>query len=183
MPPEVVQSLRELPGELGCEVVKRTFWHDWVYIKGSTLHIHTLYYIWQDELSLVLLTTHLRLVKEVRLHTFQITHYRTETKTYVKIVSAPWETVKAILLFFDLGWNKDGERAIKVTFDDFLRPVLEAQRAKKPYGKLIKGLPEEEVERISSYYSTPKECLGSGGSSLIVYGYTTESDHEVDVEG
>lgn len=151
-----------------------------MYIKGTTLHIHTLYYTWPDELDLVQLAAHLcLLVKEVRFHTFHLSHHRTATRTYVFITTAPWEKVKGILPLLDLDWNEEGERIIKVTFDDFLRPVIEAQKAKKPFDRLIKSLPADEVNRISSYYEYPKECLGN---NLFVYGYATESNHEVDVE-
>ena len=177
---QVVQSLREAPGELGCKILGKAFWNDWVYIKDTTLHVHTPYYTWPDELNLVQLATHLRLVKEVRLHTFHLSHYRTATQTYVFITTSPWAIVKGVLPFLDLGWNEGGKRAIKVTFDDFLRPVIEAREAKKPYGRLIKSLPAEEVKRISTYYKFPQVYLGG---NLFVHGYSTESDHEVDVEG
>lgn len=85
-----------------------------------------------------------------------------------------------IFPFLDLGWNEEGKRAISVTFDNFLHPVIEARGAEKPYGKLIKNLPAEEVKRISTYRKFSQVCLGG---NLFVHGYSTELDHEVDVEG
>ena len=53
--------------------------------------------------------------------------------------------MKFYLPYIDLGpWvERDGkrERAIKITFDNFLQPVvLEAKRARKPYAPLIYDL-------------------------------------------
>lgn len=41
-------------------------------------------------------------------------------------------------------------------------------------------MPAEEVKHISMYYKLPQVYLGG---NLLVWGYSTESDHEVDIEG
>ena len=71
----------------------------------------------------------------------------------------------------------DGKREdpIRFTFDDFLHPVIEAWRAKKPYIPLIYDLPAPESKRISTTYHLPHLFLGL---NPFTQGY---SDHEVDI--
>ena len=42
------------------------------------------------------------------------------------------------------------ERAVRITFDEFLRPVVEAWKARLPYAELIFRLPQSELELIAS---------------------------------
>ena len=49
-----------------------------IYIIGTTLHIHVLHIRKLDELNLILLATHLRLVDEVRIHNFHLHFYLTD---------------------------------------------------------------------------------------------------------
>ena len=127
--------------------------------------------------------TSLRLVSEVRIHTFHLTHYRTAERGYVHISTSPWVVVKFVLSCINPGprveSNRETERVIKVTFDNFLYPVIEAWKAKKPYIPLISRLPASESTRITTIYELPQLFLGLW---RVVRGYSTESDHEVDVE-
>ena len=101
----------------------------------------------------------------------------------MRITPSHWETVKFYLPYIDLGpWvERDGkrERAIKITFDDFLQPAVEARRARKPYAPLIYDLPECEADLISTYHNLPNVHLGL---SVFTRGYSSESDREVDIE-
>ena len=71
------------------------------------------------------------------------------------------------------------ERAIRITFDDFLRPAVEAWKAGKPYARLIYDIPEYETDPISTYTSLPHVHLGL---SILTRGYSSESEGEVDIE-
>ena len=77
--------------------------------------------------------------------------------------------------------ERDGKRkrAIKITFDDFLRPTVEARRARKPYAPLIYDLPECKADLISTYHNLLDVHLGL---SVFTRGYSLESDFEVDIE-
>lgn len=154
-----------------------------VYIIGTTLHVHVLHIRKKDELNLILLATHLRLVDEVRIHNFQLHFYLTSRRVHVRITLSHWETVRFYLPYINRGsWvEREGkrEREIRITFDDFLRPAIEAKRAWKPYAPLILGIPEYETDLISTYHPLPRVHwrLGPGDE-----GYSSESDYEVDVE-
>ena len=56
---------------------------------------------------------------------------------------------------------RDGkiERAIKITFDDFLKPVVEAWRAGEPYTDIFFKIPEYEVDSLL-LTSTCRGCTG-----------------------
>ena len=71
------------------------------------------------------------------------------------------------------------ERAIKITFDDFLRPAVEAWRVGKPYAQLIHDIQDYKIELISSYTNLPHIHFGL---DVFTRGYSSESDFEVDVE-
>ena len=71
------------------------------------------------------------------------------------------------------------ERKIKFTFDDFLRPAVEARRAGKPYAKLINNIPEYEMDLISTYHNLPFLHKGLG---IFTDGYSLEFDYEVEFE-
>ena len=77
--------------------------------------------------------------------------------------------------------ERDGkkERAIRITFDEFLRPVIEARRAGKPYEKLIHDIPEYETDLISTYHKLPYQHRGLG---TFASSYSSESEQEVDIE-
>ena len=82
--------------------------------------MHTLRICKTDELNLVLLATHLRLVDEVRIHNFQINHYYTSRRAHVRLTQAHWRTVEFVLPYINRGpWvEREGtrERAVKITF-------------------------------------------------------------------
>ena len=70
------------------------------------------------------------------------------------------------------------ERAVKITFDDFLRPVVEAWKAGKPYAQLIWDIPKYETNIISTYNNLLEVHLGL---NLLVRGYSSKLDVEVDI--
>ena len=70
------------------------------------------------------------------------------------------------------------ERAVKITFDDFLQPTVEAWRASKPYAQLVFDLVEYETNLITTYTSLVELHLGL---NLLVRGYSSQSEGEVDI--
>ena len=70
------------------------------------------------------------------------------------------------------------ERAVKITFDDFLQPAIEAWRAGEPYADLIYDILEYKMDLISSYTNLPRVHLGL---SIFARGYSSELDLEVDI--
>ena len=69
------------------------------------------------------------------------------------------------------------ERAIKITFDNFLKPALEAWRSGLSYAGLVFGIPEYETDLISTCSNLPwvhREL------SAFAEGYSSDSELEVD---
>ena len=95
-----------------------------------------------------------RLVDKVSIHSFHLHYYLTARKTHVRITPSHWETVRFVLPFINRGpfvdRNGKKERAIRITFDDFLRPAIEARRAGRPYAELIHNIPEYKTDLIST---------------------------------
>ena len=180
----IAQFLRGVsPEGPPCIVIEKVSETKAVYVIGTTLHVHTLHLRKRDELNFILLATHLRLVDEVRIHNFHINHYLTSRRAHVRITQSYWRTVEFILPYINRGpWvEREGvkERAVRITFDDFLRPAVEAWKAGKPYAQLICDIPEYETDLISTYTNLPHVHLGL---SVFVRGYSSESDYEVDIE-
>ena len=154
-----------------------------VYVIGTTLHVHVLKLRRRDKVNLIQIATQLRLVDEVRIHSFHLHYYLSARKTHVRIIPSHWETVKFVLPFINRGpWierNGKKERAVKITFDDFLHPALEARRAGKPYANLIYDIPEYETDLISTYHNLPYLHRGLG---IFTPGYSSESEEAVDLE-
>lgn len=150
---------------------------------GTTLHVHILHLCKKDKLNFILLATYLHLVDEVRIHNLQTNHYYTYRRAHVRITQAHWKTVEFVLPYINRGpWVECGgkrERAIRITFNDFLRPAIEVWRAGLPYAKLICSIPKYEIDLISTYTNLPHVHLGM---SAFVKGYSNESDIAVDVE-
>ena len=70
------------------------------------------------------------------------------------------------------------ERAVEITFDDYLQPAIKACRVGKPYAQLFFDLPEYESNLITTYSSIPELHLGL---NLLVRGYPSDSEGEVDI--
>ena len=70
------------------------------------------------------------------------------------------------------------ERAVRITFDEFLRPAVEAWKAGLPYRHLVFDIPEYKTDLISSWINLPTV---HARVSPFVIGYSSESDREVDV--
>lgn len=145
--------------------------------------MYVLYVRSRDELNQILLATHLRLVKEVRLHTCQLSEYYTARKQHLRVTQSPWRSVAFLLPYICKGnWvesNGIREREVKITFDEFLRPVACTWRL----GLSIKGwcsrIPEEKIRPVSRAYD-----LGHihRGVSAFTEGYSSDSSLEVDLE-
>ena len=128
-----------------------------VYIVDTTLHIHTLCPCTKDELNLILLATHLCIVSEVRLHTFQISHYHTSRREHVRITQSPWEPIASFLHYICRGTlierGGEQERAVKITFDSFLRPIVDPWKAGLCTRTLVCNLPDSEAGLITKHYN------------------------------
>ena len=102
-------------------------------------------------------------------------------RVHVRIQGVRWELVKLILQFVNRGpWVVKGgtlERAIKITFDEFLKPAVEAWRNELPYAGLIFDIPEYEIDIISTYKNL--EWVHAG-VSVFTEGYSTDSEDKVD---
>ena len=151
------------------------------YLVGNTLHVHATQLCTRNELNFISLATHFQLVEEVRIHTFHLDYYFTSRKLHVRIKSMRWEVVKLILQFVNRGpWVAKGstiERVVKITFDDFLKPAVEAWRGGLPYQHIILGIPETETDIISTFHNLP---WVHRNLSTFAEGYTSDSEAEVD---
>ena len=96
------------------------------------------------------------------------------------ITQAHWRAFGFVLPYIILGpWvESEGKRkrAIKITFDEFLRPAIEAWRAGIPYAELIFRLPESELEPIVEGIRLPHIHANLRGDEQ---GYSLESNLEV----
>ena len=71
------------------------------------------------------------------------------------------------------------ERAVKIAFDEFLRPTVEAWKAGLPYAELIYHLPQSKLELIAI---SKKLTHIHANLSAWERGYSLEFDLEVDLE-
>lgn len=162
-------------------VIEKVLKSGCAYVIGQTLHVNVLQLRSRNELNFILLITYFGLVDEVRIHNFHFYYFLTSRRLHVCIKDAPWITVKYILPFINRGpWVlRDGkiERAIRITFDDFLKPVVEAWRVGQPYTDIFFKILEYEVDLISTYVNLSWVHRGVG---TFVEGYSSESEEEVD---
>ena len=153
------------------------------FIIGSTLHVRAHFLYTRNELNFISLATHFRLIEEVRIHTFHLKFFFTSRRAHVRIEGVRWELVKLILQFVNRGpWVAKGdklERAIKITFDDILKPAVAAWRSGLPYRGLIFDIPEPQIDIISTYRSLQ---WVHAGVSWFTEGYSKDSKDEVDYE-
>ena len=70
------------------------------------------------------------------------------------------------------------ERAVRITFDEVLKPAVEAWKAGLPYHRLVFDIPEYEIDLILSWTNLPTV---HARISPFVVGWSSESDREVDV--
>ena len=135
----------------------------------------------RNELNFIALVTQFQLVEKVRIHTFHIRIFLTARKAHFRIGCVRWELVKLILRFVNRGPRviKEGrvERAIKITFDDFLKPAVEAWRSGLPYWKIIQGIPETKTDIITTFRNLD---WVHKGVSPFADGYSSDSKEEVD---
>ena len=100
----------------------------------------------------------------------------------MRIEGVRLELVKLIFQFVNRGpWVAKGdklERAIKITFDDILKPAVVATwTSGLPYRGLIFDIPEPQIDIISTYRSLQ---WVHAGVSWFTKGYSTDSKDEVD---
>ena len=98
------------------------------------------------------------------------------------ITPSRWEAVKFVLPYINQGpWvENEGkrERAVRITFDDFVQLAVKAWRAGEPFANLIFDIPEYETDLITSYTILPNVHVGLGA---LVRGYSSKSDMEVEI--
>lgn len=151
------------------------------FIIGSTLHVNAIHLCTRNELNFISLVTHFQLVDKVRIHTFHLDIYLTSRRAHVRIQTVRWEIVKLILQFVNRGsWVVKGtkfERTIKIKFDDFLKPAIEAWRIGLPFTSLLFDLPEYKTDLITTYHNLLEVHKGV---STLAEGYSSDSEIEVD---
>ena len=69
--------------------------------------------------------------------------------------------------------------ALKITVDDFLRPAVAAWKDGKPYAHIVCDLSKTKAGSITSSIPIP---FKHPSLSCFTRGYTSDSDHEVDIE-
>ena len=156
----IASFLNALPTEgLPRVVIQRFTQTKAVYIDKNILHVHTLHLRKKDELNLVLLATHFGVVDEVRIHNFHLYRYTWVKRVHVRIVQSRWKRVERILPYICQGpWvERKGrrERAIKITFDKFLRPAVAAWNEGRPHAQLVCDLPQSEAGPITNTATIP----------------------------
>ena len=70
-----------------------------------------------------------------------------------------------------------GERAIKITFDDLLKPAVAAWRSGLPYRGLVYDIPQTLTDIISTYRNLD---WVHRGVSPFAKGHSSDSEAEVD---
>ena len=93
------------------------------------------------------------------MHNFHIYRYLWDSRVHVRIVQTRWEGVGRILPYIYRGpWvERKGkkERAIRVTFDELLRPAVTAWNKGEPYAQLVCSLPNSEANLITTTVIVP----------------------------
>ena len=178
----IARFLRSLPPHGSPKnVIEKVSTSKCAFIISSTLHVRPHYLYTRNELNFIALVTQFQLVEKVRIHTFHLRFFLTARKFHVRIGCVRWELVKLILRFVNRGpWViKEGrvERAIKITFDDFLKPAVEAWRSGLPYWKIIQGIPETKTDIITTFRNLD---WVHKGVSPFADGYSSDSEEEVD---
>lgn len=150
------------------------------YIIGRTLHIN-IHKIegWLDDLNYISLVTHFGLVNEVRIHTFSLHFYITSRRQHCRIHPSTWGLVQLLLPHIVRGpLVTEGTlttRKVKITFDDFLKPAIDAWRTFLPFQHLVEALPDLQLISNFSYiwwvHSNP---------AISDDDYTSTSEAEID---
>ena len=103
--------------------------------------MHVLHLKKKDELSLITLATHLRIVDEVRIHNFHLSFYLTRNQEHVRFTQAYWGIVQFVLPYIHRGPRVDQNgkegHVVEVTFDDFLQPAIRVWKKGEPYYPLV----------------------------------------------
>ena len=179
----VAQFLRgQSPEGPPCNVIEKLPESNAVYIIGTTLHVHPTRLRFKDELNLILLATQFCVVDEVRIHSYHLNFFVTARRVHVRIVQTYWRTAQFVLPYIKRGpWVlRDGkiERTVRFTFDEFLKPAVEAKKAGLPYRHLVLDLPDYEIDLISTWTNLAQVHRHI---SPFVHGWSYDSDREVDV--
>ena len=67
---------------------------------------------------------------------------------------------------------------MNITFDDFMRPTIEAWKAGLPFAELIHQIPEYEIDLIASYHNLDYVHRNIGA---FVEGFSSQSEYKVDI--
>ena len=102
---------------------------------------------------------------------------------HVRIAQSYWGVVEFILPYISRGplVEREGkrERAIRITFDEFLRPAVAAWKENKPYAQLVCDIPKCETNIITTCVKIPHK---HPSLSVFTRGYYSESESEIDIE-
>ena len=123
------------------------------------------------------------MVSEVRIHNFQVAYFLTARRLHVRITQAHWRAFGFVLPYIILGpWVESGgkrKRAIKITFDEFLRPAVTAWKNREPHAHIVCDLPESVAKSITTTVPIP---FRYPYPSCFTRGYSSDEDREVDIE-
>ena len=97
-----------------------------VYIVGTILDVHTLCLCKRDEVNSILVATHFGIVDKVWVHNFHIYRYLIARRIHVHIAQSYWGIVQSVLSYISKRLWVERNGALKITFDDFLRPTVAA---------------------------------------------------------
>ena len=166
-----------------------------IYTIERTLHIN-LHKVegYLEDLNYILFITHLGLVDEVRIHTLCFKFYMTPRRKHCRIYPSTWVLAKLFLRHIaKVPLAREGSlssRKLKITFDDFLKPAIDAWRVLRPFQHLVEDIPK--ITLISKwsyiwwinldpevsdddYISTSEEEDSSGGDDDGFYGVMDEN--------
>ena len=124
----------------------------------------------------------MRVVTKVRIHKFEIHFFLTWRREHVRSTQGYWSRVEFILAYINRGpWvEEEGKkvRAVNITFDDFMRPVIEAWKADLLFAELIHQIPEYKTNLITSYYNLDYVHQNIGA---LVEGFSLELEYKVNI--
>ena len=79
----------------------------------------------------------------------------------MRIVQSYWDVVRTLLSYINRGpWvEREGkkERSVKITFDEFLLPVVATWKDSQPYAHIVCNIPRSQTNIITSYVPIPQK--------------------------
>ena len=99
----VAQFLRSVPPEgFLSTIVGKILGTQAVKIEGTILHVNLIRLWERNELNLILLSTSLQVVSEVRIYNFQVNYFLTAQRLHVRITQAHWRAFGFVLPYIIL---------------------------------------------------------------------------------